>query len=144
MLLINIKCDNSDSFNYSIPLYLYYYNIKVNYNRPTEINKHRDPDILIHFNDYNDIIQFERENTHIDLLIIDINDKPLFITRNNANIKITIVKLNEYRYSLCKPTLECFNNNINEINKINNIPGKKYVLTDQIKEELRLDVKYVI
>ena len=144
MLLINIKCDNSDSFNYSIPLYLYYYNIKVNYNRPTEINKHRDPDILIHFNDYNDIIQFERENTHIDLLIIDINDKPLFITRNNANIKITIVKLNEYRYSLCKPTLECFNNNINEINKINNIPGKKYVLTDQIKEELRLDLKYVI
>ena len=61
---MNIKCDNSDSFNYSIPLYLYYYNIKVNYNRPTEINKHRDPDILIHFNDYNDITQFERENTH--------------------------------------------------------------------------------
>ena len=144
MLLINIKCDNSDSFKYSILLYLYYYNIKVNYNRPTEIDKHRDPYILIHFNDYNDIIQFERENTHIDLLIIDINDKPLFITRNNANIKITIVKLNEYRYSLCKPTLECFNNNINEINKINNIPRKKYVLTDQIKEELRLDLKYVI
>ena len=144
MLLINIKCDLNDSFKYSIPLYLYYNNIKVNYNRPTEIDKHRDPDILIHFNDYNDIIQFERENTHIDLLIIDINDKPLFITRNNANIKITIVKLNEYRYSLCKPTLECFNNNINEINKINNIPGKKYVLTDQIKEELRLDLKYVI
>ena len=96
MLLINIKCDRNDSFKYSIPLYLYYNNIKVNYNRPTEIDKHRDPDILIHFNDYNDIIQFERENTHIDLLIIDINDKPLFITRNNANIKITIVKLNEY------------------------------------------------
>ena len=144
MRLINIKCDNSDAFKYSILLYLYYHNIKINYNRPTEIDKHSDPYILIHFNDYNDIIQFERENTLIDLLIIDINDKPLFIARNNANIKITIVKLNEYRYSLCKPTLECFNNNINEINKIDNMPRKKYVLTDQIKEELRLDLKYVI
>ena len=144
MRLINIKCDNSDSFKYSILLYLYYHNIRINYNGPTEIDKHRDPYILIHFNDYNDIIQFERENTLIDLLIIDINDKSLFITRNNANIKITIVKLNEYRYCLCKLTLECFNNSINEINKINNIPRKKYVLTDQIKEELCLDLKHVI
>ena len=40
MRLINIKCDNIDSFKYSI-LYLYYYNIKLNYNRPTEINKQR-------------------------------------------------------------------------------------------------------
>ena len=48
MRLTNIKCDNSDSFKYSILLYLYYYNIKINYNRPTEINKHSDPYILIH------------------------------------------------------------------------------------------------
>ena len=144
MRLINIKYDNRDSFKYSILLSLYYYNIKINYNRPTEIDKHRDPYILIHFNDANHIIQFERENTLKDLLIIGINDKPLFITRNNANIKITIVKFNEYRYSFSKPTLECFNNNINEINKINNISRKKYVLTDKIKEDLCLDLKYVI
>ena len=77
MHLINITCDNSDSFKYSKLLYLYYYNIKINYKRPTEINKHRDPYSLIHFNDSNHIIQLERENTLIDLLIIDINDKPL-------------------------------------------------------------------
>ena len=42
MRLININCDNSDSIKYSILLYLYCYNIKINYNRPTEINKHGD------------------------------------------------------------------------------------------------------
>ena len=140
MCLINIKCDNSDSFKYSILLYLYYYNIKINYNRPTEINKHRDPYMLIHFNDGNDINQFEKDNPLIDLLIIDNNNKPLFLTRNNANIKVTIVKLNDHRYSLCKPTLQCFNNNINGINTIYATTHKNYKLTDKIKEDLRLSI----
>ena len=119
MRLINIKCDNSDSFQYSILLYLYYYNMKFNHSRPTEIDKHCDPYIDIIFNKSNEVIQFEHDDPLIDLLFIDINDKPLFLTRNNANIKITIVKLNDYRYSLSKPILECFSNNVNEINKIN-------------------------
>ena len=140
MCLINIKCDNSDSFKYSILLYLYYYNIKINYNRPTEINKHRDPYMLIYFNDGNDINQFEKDNPLIDLLIIDNNNKPLFLTRNNANIKVTIVKLNDHRYSLCKPTLQCFNNNINGINTIYATTHKNYKLTDKIKEDLRLNI----
>ena len=140
MRLINIKCDNSDSFKYSILLYLYYYNIKINYNRPTEINKHRNPYMLIHFNDGNDINQFEKDNPLIDLLIIDNNNKPLFLTRNNANIKVTIVKLNDHRYSLCKPTLQCFNNNINGINIIYATTHKNYKLTDKIKEDLRLNI----
>ena len=135
MRLINIKCDNNDSFKYSIPLSLYYYNIEFNHSIPAEINKHRDFYILILFNDSNDIIQFQRENTLIDVLIVDIHNKPLFLTRNNANIKVTIVKLNDYTYSLCKPALDCFNNNINEISKINKMNAnarKKYVLTDKI------------
>ena len=140
MRLININCDNSDSFKYSILLYLYYYNIKINYNRPTEINKHRDPYMLIHFNDGNDINQFEKDNPLIDLLIIDNNNKPLFLTRNNANIKVTIVKLNDHRYSLCKPTLQCFNNNINGINTIYATTHKNYKLTDKIKEDLHLNI----
>ena len=140
MRLINIKCDNSDSFKYSILLYLYYYNIKINYNRPTEINKHRDPYMLIHFNDGNDINQFEKDNPLIDLLIIDNNNKPLFLTRNNANIKVTIVKLNDHRYSLCKPTLQCFNNNINGINTIYATTHKNYKLTDKTNEDLRLNI----
>ena len=45
--LINIKCNDSDSFKYSILLYLYYYNIKNNYNRPSETDKHSNPYIYI-------------------------------------------------------------------------------------------------
>ena len=59
-------------------------------------------------------------------------------------MKVTIVNLNDHRYFLYKPTLECFNNNINEINRINSIPPKIYKLTDEIKEDLRLDLKYII
>ena len=143
MRLINIKCDNSGSCKYSILLYLYYYNIKINHNRPVEINKHRDPHITIIFDKSNDVIQFEHDNPLIDLLIIDNKNKPLFWTRNNAIIKVTIVKLNDYRYSLRKPELDSFNDNINEINKINSNTRKKYVLTDKIKEGLRLDLKYI-
>ena len=144
MRLINIKCNDSDSFKYSILLYLYYYNIKTNYLRSTEINKHSNPYIQIYFNENNDIYQFEKENTFINLLIIDINDKPIFLTRNNAKIEVTIVKSNDHRYSLYKPTIECFNNNINEINRINSVPPKMYKLTDEIREELRLYPEYAI
>ena len=37
MRLINIKCNDFDSFKYSILLYLYYYKNYKNYLRPTEI-----------------------------------------------------------------------------------------------------------
>ena len=144
MRLINIKCNDSDSFRHSILLYLYYYNIKNNYLRPTEINKHINPDIQIYFNGNNDIYQFEKDNTFIDLLIIDIIDKPIFLTRNNAEINVIKVKLNDHRYSLYKPTIECFNDNINEINRINSIPPKIYKFTDEIREELRLYLKYIL
>ena len=70
MRLINIKCNDSDSFKYSKLLYLYYYNKKNNYLRPTQIDKHSNPYIQIHFNRNNDIYQFEKENTFTDLLII--------------------------------------------------------------------------
>ena len=144
MRLINIKYNDSDSFKYSILLYLHHCNIKNNYLRPTQIDKHSNPYIQIYFNRNNDIHQFEKDNTFIDLLINDINNKPIFLTRNNAKIEVTIVKLNDHRYFLYKPTLQRFNDNINEINRINSIPPKIYKLTDEIREELRLYPKYII
>ena len=140
--LINIKCDDGGSFKYSILLYLYYYNIKSNYNRPSEIDKYRDPCIEIMFNSGTDLRKFERYNPLIDLLIIHINDKPLFLTRNNASIKVIKVKLNDNRYTLYKPSLQCFNDNINGINKISTNTPKIYKLTDEIKKDLHL--KYMI
>ena len=144
MRLINIKCNDIDSFKYSILLYLYYYNMKNNYLRPRQIDKQSNPYIQIYFNRNNDIYQFEKDSTFIDLLIIDIIDKPIFLTRDNAKIKVTIVKLNGRRYSLQKPTIECFNDNINEINRLNIIPPKIYKLKNEMREELRLYPKYII
>ena len=82
----------------------------------------------------------------IYLLLILIKNNgllPLFLTRNNANIKITIGKLNDYRYSLCKPFLQCFKDNIAEIKRINN-NRQIYKLKDKIKKDLRLDLKFII
>ena len=118
MRLVNIKCSDKESFEYSILLYLCYYNIQKNHGRVIQLLFNTDPYLSIKFNENNDINQFEKDNPHIDLLIIDVNNNPLFLTRNSANIKVTIVKLNNNRYSLKKPTTECFNANINEINRL--------------------------
>ena len=118
MRLINIKCSDKESFEYSILLYLHQYNIQKNHGRVIQLLFNTDPYLSIKFNENNDINQFEKDNPHIDLFIIDDDNNPLFLTRNNANIKVTIVKLNNNRYSLKKPTIECFNANINEINRL--------------------------
>ena len=73
----------------------------------------------------------------MDLFIIDINSDPSFLTRNNAHIKITKVKLNNNRYSLHKPSIECFNHKISEINRLSNGKREKYKLTDDIKKDIK-------
>ena len=139
MRLINIYCNDSDSFKYSILLYLYYYNIKNNHGRISQLNNNLNPYIPSEFNKNSDIAKFEKDNTHISLFIIDINGEPLFLTRNNASIKVMIVKLNDNRYTIIKPSIHRFNDNIREINKRNRDKCKKYKLTDEIKNELALD-----
>ena len=134
MRLININCGDSESFKYSILLCLYYYNIKKNHGRVSQLNNNLNPYIHIKFNKNSDIFQFEKDNPLIDLFIIDINGEPLFLIRNNGNIKVTIVKLNSNRYSLLKPSLEYFNDNICEINRINRDTCEKSKLTDEIKK----------
>ena len=76
MRLINIKCNNNESFKYSIILYLYYYQIKKNHFRVLLMNNNLNPYIDINFNENNDLCQFEKDNPFIDLLIVDINGSP--------------------------------------------------------------------
>ena len=137
MYLMSPKCDDSKSFRYSILLYLYYYNIKTNKTRVSQIDNNTAPHLSIKFNTDNDIYQFEDENKHIELSIINIIRQPILTTRNNATIKVTIVKIGN-RYDIFKPSKECFNNNINVINEINTNKIKNYELTDEIKKELTL------
>ena len=67
MRLINIHCNNRESFKYSVLLYFYYYNIKKNHSRPVKIDKSKHPYLKIIFNRNNDLVQFERDNPLIDL-----------------------------------------------------------------------------
>ena len=113
MRLIKLNCVDSEPFKYLIQLYLYYYNIKNNFPRASQLNNNLNPYIHIEFNKNSNIIQFEKDNPHIDLFIIDINSKPVFLTRNNAPVTITIAQVNDYRYSLFKPSIYTFNSNIN-------------------------------
>ena len=141
MRLINLNCVDSESLKFSIQLYLYYYNMKNNHARVSQLNNNLNPYIHIKFNKNSDILQFEKDNPHIDLFIIDINSKPVFLTRNNAPLNVIIVQVNNYRYSLFKPSIYTFNSNINEINRINKIDRdkhKNYKLTDEIKKYLSL------
>ena len=55
----------------------------------------------------------------------------MFLSRNNALIKVIIVK-NDNRYAIIK-ALERFYNNIIEINKINIDKCEGYELSDKIK-----------
>ena len=46
------------------------------------------------------IVILVSDNLVTDLLIIDINNKPIFLIRNNAKIEVAISKLNDHRYSI--------------------------------------------
>ena len=97
MRLININCDDSESFKYSILLYLYYYNIRKNHGGVSQLINNLNPYIHIKLNKNNDLEQFGKDNPSIDLFVIDINSDPVFLTQNNATIKVTIVEINEHR-----------------------------------------------
>ena len=106
MHLLNIRCDNSESFKYSVLIYLYYYNMKKNHGRVSQLINNLNPYIHIKFNKNNDLEQFEKDNPLIDLFINDVISNPVFFRRNNAIMKVTIVKLNDHRYSIIKPSKE--------------------------------------
>ena len=134
MRLINITCTDKESFKYSVLLYIYYYNIKKNRARVSQIINNINPYIDIKFNENSDIVQFERDNSHINVFIIDIDGNPVFLTRNNGSIQVTIVKLNDNRYTLVKPSIKRYIHNINEVNRINKLKRENYKLTDEIKK----------
>ena len=100
---MNLKCNDRDSFKYSILLYLDYYNIKTNTTRVPQLKNNMIPYIYIKFNRDNDIYQFEKETNHINLVINNIFGRPTFTSRNNAPIKITIVDMIN-KFGIVKPS----------------------------------------
>ena len=88
MCLINIICTDKESFKYSVLLYIYYYNIKKNRARVSQLINNINPYIDIKFNENTDKEQFKRDNSLINLFIMDIDSNPVFLTRNNGSIQI--------------------------------------------------------
>ena len=123
MRLINIICTDKKSFKYSVLLCIYHYNIKKNRARVSQLINNINSYIDIKFNENTDIEQSERDNSHI---------------YSYGSIQVTIVKLNDNRYSLVKPSIKRYMHNINEINRINKVKHEKYKLTDEIKKDLCL------
>ena len=88
MRLINIICTDKESFKYSVLLYIYYYNIKKNRARVSQLINNINPYIDIKFNENTDKEQFKRDNSLINLFIMDIDSNSVFLTRNNGSIQI--------------------------------------------------------
>ena len=65
-----------------------------------------NPHIVIKFNENSDVMLFERDNLHISLFITNSERNPLVFTRNNASIQVNIEKIDDYRYSLTKPSMK--------------------------------------
>ena len=65
-----------------------------------------NPHIDIKFNENSDVMLFERDNLHISLFITNSEGNPLVFTRNNASIQVNKVKIDDYRYSLTKPSMK--------------------------------------
>ena len=108
--------------------------MRKNHARVSQLINNLNPSIHIKFNKNADLMQFEKDNPLINLLIIDVNSDPVFLTRNNASIKVTIVLVRDNRYSLTKPSIYTFNSNIAAINRINKSISEKYKLRDEIKK----------
>lgn len=66
--------------------------MKNNHARKSLIDNNINPNIHIKFDKSNDYAQFEKDNPFIDLLIIDLNKNPVFLTRNNSKVRVIIVK----------------------------------------------------
>ena len=100
MRKINPKCDNNESFMYSILISLNYYDI---YHNPERITKLRP-----YVNNYNftdtRAKEFEVNNQHVSLQILD-EDGNIYSPSNTSKNKAVIVKINGCKYVAIKPII---------------------------------------
>ena len=98
MRKINRKCNNNESFMYSIIISLRYYDISHNPERITKLRPY-----INNYNFTNNTANgFEMYNPHVSLEIMDEDEKLLLII-NACNNKAVIFELNNCRYAAIKP-----------------------------------------
>ena len=99
MRKINPKCDNNDSFMYSILISLHYYDISYN---PERTSKLRSYIKNYSFTDTS-AKGFEVNNQHVSLEILDEDGNLIYSPSNMCKFKAVIVKINNCRYAAIKP-----------------------------------------
>ena len=100
MRRINPKSNNSDSFKYPILISLHYYDIPYHREKTSKLDAFANK---CNFNDTDPDI-FEKNNPHISLKILGVNNKLIYNSSNGSINKAYIVKINEDRYAPIKPT----------------------------------------
>ena len=101
---INPKCSNEDSFKYLILISLHYYDIDFHLERITKLKPHISKYKFTH----NTPNKFEINNPNVSLTVFDENNKIIYTPSNNTNHKVTIIKINNYRYAAIKPPRDKF------------------------------------
>ena len=96
---INPKCDNKDSFMYSILIFLHYYDISHNPERIVNLRPYTNN------YDFTDTTGngFEINNSHLSLEILDEDRNIIYSPSNTCKNRAVIIKLNDYRYAKIKP-----------------------------------------
>ena len=94
------KSNNSDSFKYSILISLHYYDIPYHKEKTSKLDASANE---YNFNETNPDI-FEKNNPHISLAILNVNNKLRYNWSCDSINKAYIVKINEDRYTRIKPT----------------------------------------
>ena len=99
MRKINPKCDNNESFMYSILISLNYYDI---YHNPERITKLRP---YVNNNNFTNTRakEFEVNNQHVSLEILDEDGNIIYSPSNTSKNKAVIVKISGCRYAAIKP-----------------------------------------
>ena len=122
MRTINPRCNDSNSFKYSIIIYLYYYDMMPHPERHNKVEKF--------INNYEldgtmNLDNFKKRNNNIIVIVYDLTgnaiDTPSNLTHKEMekNVIARTVKLNEHRYNALKPYTPLIVKLLNIIRKYN-------------------------
>ena len=122
MRTINPKCNDSNSFKYSIIISLYYYDMIPHPERHNKVEKFINN---YEFDDNMNLDNFKKCNNNIMVIVYELTgkviDAPSNLTHNEIekNIIASTVKVNEYRCNALKPYTPLIVKLLNVIRKYN-------------------------
>ena len=124
MRKINPKSNNIDSFKYSLPISLHYYDISYHREKKTKLDAYANNYNFTNINPPD----FEINNPNVSLMVYDEDGNTLYISNNNSGAIAKIVKINSCRYAAIKSQKNKYHR-LNEILKsFSHKELKEYIL----------------